>query len=75
MVFDRTLYDILGVDTNADEQTVSKVYLRKSFFHNSEYLLLKAVKAKSLEHHPDRGGSVEMVKNIRIKLDKLEYFL
>ena len=34
MVFDRTLYDILAVDPNADEQTIAKVYLARNLFVN-----------------------------------------
>ncbi|CAF4229593.1 unnamed protein product, partial [Adineta steineri] len=38
MVVDKTLYDVLNVEPNASQETISK-----------------AVKRKSLEHHPDRG--------------------
>ncbi|CAF1352032.1 unnamed protein product [Adineta steineri] len=47
MVVDKTLYDVLNVEPNASQETISK-----------------AVKRKSLEHHPDRGGSHEMMQQV-----------
>ncbi len=77
MVVDRTLYDVLGVEPNATQETIAKVKTRQEYFlikdleeifdlKLNKYILIvnidQAVKTKSLEHHPDRGGSVEMVR-------------
>lgn len=64
MVADRTLYDILDVDPTANQETISKVCKNILKINLLELEIFnQAVKAKSREHHPDRGGKVEMVKD------------